>query len=189
MDALTHAVEAYIGGSNTKETKEMAKAAVKLIFENLKKAYDNGEDIEARKNMQLASYYAGIAFTRAYVGYVHAVAHTLGGFYNAPHGLANAVILPYFLEEYGEKVWKSLAELADVAGIEGASDEEKCANFIKAVKDLNKYMLIPEKLDFIKEEDIPLMAKRADAEGNPLYPVPVLMDRQKLEQMYYKIMK
>ena len=189
MDALTHAVEAYIGGSNTKETKEMAKAAVKLIFENLKKAYDNGEDIEARKNMQLASYYAGIAFTRAYVGYVHAVAHTLGGFYNAPHGLANAVILPYFLEEYGEKVWKSLAELADVAGIEGASDEEKCANFIKAVKDLNKYMLIPEQLDFIKEEDIPLMAKRADAEGNPLYPVPVLMDRQKLEQMYYKIMK
>ena len=61
--------------------------------------------------MQLASYYAGIAFTRAYVGYVHAVAHTLGGFYNAPHGLANAVILPYFLEEYGEKVWKVLPSL------------------------------------------------------------------------------
>jgi alcohol dehydrogenase class IV len=100
MDALTHAVEAYIGRGNTKETKMMAIMATKLIFENIYKAYSDGTDLNARGNMQKASFYAGIAFTRAYVGYVHAVAHTLGGFYRIPHGLANAVILPYVLELY-----------------------------------------------------------------------------------------
>ncbi|MFW5780844.1 MAG: iron-containing alcohol dehydrogenase [Bacillota bacterium] len=189
MDALTHAVEAYIGKSNTSETKEMAEKAVSLIFDNLKRAYDNPEDLEARKNMQIASYYAGIAFTRAYVGYVHAIAHTLGGFYNTPHGLANAVILPYFLDEYGKSIYKSLARLAEVAGIDGENDEQKCKNFIQAIKDMNKYMQIPEKLDMIKKEDIPLMVKRADKEANPLYPVPKLFGKSKLEEMFYKIMK
>ncbi|MGI6701215.1 MAG: iron-containing alcohol dehydrogenase [Christensenellales bacterium] len=191
IDALTHAVEAYIGHSNTKETREMARKAVKLIFDNLKKAYDKGDDLEARKNMQLAAYYAGIAFTRAYVGYVHAVAHTLGGFYGVPHGLANAVILTYFLEEYGDKAWKPLAELNDLIDNSAPEDslEIKANKFIKAIKDLNKSLNIPDKIDGIKEEDIPLMAKRASAEGNPLYPVPKEMDKNELERMYYKIMK
>ena len=101
IDALTHAVEAYIGKSNTNETRWTAREAVKLIFENLLKAYKNGQDIDARRNMLKASYYAGIAFTKAYVGYVHAIAHTLGGYYRIPHGLANAVILPYVLDYYG----------------------------------------------------------------------------------------
>lgn len=189
MDALTHAVEAYIGHSNTKETTQMGINAVKLIFANLKKAYDNGEDLEARKNMQLASYYAGIAFTRAYVGYVHAVAHQLGGFYSVPHGLANAVLLPHLLEEYGSSAWKSLAELADFVGITKCEDslEIKANKFIKAIKDLNSSMKIPTKIEGIKEEDIPLMAKRASKEGNPLYPVPKIMDSKKLAEMYYKI--
>lgn len=191
IDALTHAVEAYIGKSNTKETMQMAKDAVKLIFENIKTAYDNGSDLAARKNMQLAAYYAGIAFTRAYVGYVHAVAHTLGGFYGTPHGLANAVILTYLLEEYGNTAWKPLAELADLVGITNADDslEVKANKFIQAIKDLNKYMNIPEKFDFIKKEDIPLMAKRANSEGNPLYPVPKILSRQELEQIYHRISK
>ena len=117
MDALTHAVEAYIGHSNTRDTEQKARLAVKLIFANIEKVYQNGKDIDARGQMLLASYYAGVAFTRAYVGYVHAIAHNLGGLYGIAHGLANAIILPYVLEYYGESAHHRLAELADVAGI------------------------------------------------------------------------
>ncbi len=187
LDALTHAVEAYIGHSNTKETKEMAINATKLIFENLETAYKDGSNIEARNNMQHAAYYAGIAFTRAYVGYVHAVAHSLGAQYHIAHGLANAVILPYFLDEYGKKAYKPLSELADAVGIQGATREEKAKKFIEAVKQMNKDMNIPEHFPEIKEEDIPIMSKHANSEGNPLYPVPKLMDRKELAEMYKKI--
>ncbi|MDY4559491.1 MAG: iron-containing alcohol dehydrogenase [Eubacteriales bacterium] len=187
MDALTHAVEAYIGHSNTKETKEMAIKATKLIFDNLETAYKDGSNLEARNNMQHAAYYAGIAFTRAYVGYVHAVAHSLGAQYHIAHGLANAVILPYFLEAYGKTAYKPLAELADVVGITGSSREEKAKKFIEAVKQMNKDMNIPEHFPEIKEEDIAIMSKHANAEGNPLYPVPKLMDRKELAEMYRKI--
>lgn len=111
MDALTHAVEAYIGRSTTKHTRAMAEEAVMLIRKYLKRAYDNGEDVEARTNMLKAAYCAGIAFSKSYVGYVHGVTHSLGGQYSTPHGLANAVILPYFLEEYGESCHKRLGKL------------------------------------------------------------------------------
>jgi len=188
VDALTHAVEAYIGSANTKETKEMAIKATKLIFENLKKAYDNGKDLEARANMQKAAFYAGVAFTRAYVGNVLAIAHTLGGFYGVPHGLANAIILPIMLDVYGEKAHKKLAELADVVGIEGATVAEKATKFIQAIKDLNASMAIPKYIEnTIKDEDIPLLAKRAQAEANPLYPCPVLFDEKEFRQLYLTI--
>ncbi|MCR4875353.1 MAG: iron-containing alcohol dehydrogenase [Clostridia bacterium] len=188
VDALTHAVEAYIGSANTKETKEMAIKATKLIFENLKKAYDNGKDMEARSNMQKAAFYAGVAFTRAYVGNVHAIAHTLGGFYGVPHGLANAIILPIMLDEYGESAYKKLAELADVVGIQGADDAEKAQKFIQAIKDLNASMNIPKYIEnTIKDEDIPTLAKRAEAEANPLYPCPKLFDVDEFQRLYYTI--
>lgn len=186
MDALTHAVEAYIGSSNTELTKAMAIKATKLIFENLKNAYDNGEDIKARRNMQLASYYAGVAFTRAYVGNVHAIAHTLGGFYGVPHGLANAVILPHILDFYGEKAYVKLSELANAAGIKGTT-EAKAKQFIQAVKDMNAYMNIPTTIDGIKEEDIPTMVERAFKEANPLYPVPKIMSKEDFTAMYHEI--
>ena len=184
MDALTHAVEAYIGNSTTKETREMARKATKLIFENLTKAYDDGKDLEARDNMQHASFYAGVAFTVSYVGYVHAIAHTLGGFYHVPHGLANSIILPYVLDYYGESAYKKLAELADVVGINGGSEEEKAKKFIQAIRDMNKYMNIPEKVSGIKEEDIPTMVERALSEANPLYPVPRLMGKEEMTEMF-----
>ena len=184
MDALTHAVEAYIGNSTTKETREMARKATKLIFENLTKAYDDGKDLEARDNMQHASFYAGVAFTVSYVGYVHAIAHTLGGFYHVPHGLANSIILPYVLDYYGESAYKKLAELADVVGIDGANEEEKAKKFIQAIRDMNKYMKIPEKVSGIKEEDIPTMVERALSEANPLYPVPRLMGKEEMTEMF-----
>ena len=179
MDALTHAVEAYIGNSNTADTEEKARMATKMIFANLETAYKDGKNVEARENMLLASYYAGVAFTRAYVGYVHAIAHNLGGMYGIPHGLANAVILPYVLDYYGESAYKRLAELADVAGLDcaGKSDEEKAKMFIAEIRRMNKDMNIPEKFDQIKESDISLIADRALMEGNPLYPVPKIMDK------------
>ena len=112
MDALTHAVEAYIGASTTKETRKMAEEAVTLIHQHLKNAYDDGHNKEARKGMLKAAYCAGVAFTKSYVGYVHAVAHSLGGQYGTPHGLANAVILPVVLRMYGPACEKKLACLA-----------------------------------------------------------------------------
>lgn len=189
MDALTHAVEAYIGRSNTDETERMAIKATKLIFENILKAYADGRDLTARSNMLKASFYAGIAFTRAYVGYVHAVAHTLGGFYGIPHGLANAVILPYVLELYGKSAHKRLAELADAVGITEPTDtiEDKANKFIEAIKKLNREMNIPDKISGINDNDIPLMVKRADQESNPLYPVPRIMSKKELEKIYYLI--
>ncbi len=185
MDALTHAVEAYIGGSTTKYTRKMAVKAVKLIAENIKKAYDCGENVEARKNMLEAAYCAGVAFTQSYVGYVHGVAHSLGGKYGIPHGLANAVILPYVLEEYGKTCHKKLARLGREAGI--VSDEKDALaaqSFIRWLRKTNQSMNIPEHLDGIRETDIPQMAKHADKESNPLYPVPKLMDATELEKIY-----
>ena len=186
MDALTHAVEAYIGRSNTKKTKECAEKAVKLIFDNLETAYRHGDDLTARANMQKASYFAGVAFTRAYVGYVHALAHALGGFYGTPHGLANSVLLPVVLEFYGESAHKPLARLADITGVckDGDDDAAKAAKFIARIKVMNFDMDIPATIDGIRPEDIPEMAKRAAAEGNPLYPVPRLMGADELEKIY-----
>ncbi|HWL23430.1 MAG TPA: iron-containing alcohol dehydrogenase [Ureibacillus sp.] len=186
MDALTHAVEAYIGKSNTEETKSCSREAVTLIFENLYEAYSNGTNINARRNMQKASYLAGFAFTRAFVGYVHAIAHTLGGFYNTPHGLANAIILPYVLEYYGSAAHKPLAELADLVGISEESDsvEIKARKFIMAIKQLNEDMNIPNKIKGINDKDIPIMIERALKEANPLYPVPRILNKNDLHTLY-----
>lgn len=188
MDALTHAVEAYIGRSNTKKTRENAEKAVKLIFDNLLTAYEHGDDLTARAKMQEASYYAGVAFTRAYVGYVHALAHALGGFYGTPHGLANSVLLPVVLEYYGESAHEPLARLAEIVGIKGGDDAAKATKFIEAIKDMNAKMLIPATIDGIDPADVPEMAKRAAAEGNPLYPVPRLLGADELEKIYGLIM-
>ncbi len=183
MDALTHAVEAYIGKSNVKSTIRYAEEATKLIHKNLEVAYSNGKDIEARSNMLKASFLAGSAFTRAFVGYVHAIAHNLGGMYGTPHGLANAVILPYVLEWYGKSVYKPLAKLADLIEITKPemTREEKAKLFISEIRRMNKVMNIPEKFDFIKEEDVPTIVSRALKEGNPGYPVPKIMNKKDCE--------
>jgi alcohol dehydrogenase class IV len=191
VDALTHAVEAFIGSENTAQTKEDALEATKIIFKYLKRAYDDGKDMEARNQMQHASFLAGRAFTRAYVGYVHAIAHSLGGFYGTPHGLANAVIMPYVLTAYGKSAYKKLSKLADAAGVTGATVEEKAKNFIQAIKDLNAAMDIPDKIDKskweIKEEDLDALVNHAYKEANPLYPVPKLMGKDELKALYKQI--
>ncbi len=189
MDALVHAVEAYIGRSTTRDTRADAIEAVREIHAYLLRAYRDGTDTEAREHMLHAAYCAGLAFTKSYVGYVHAVAHSLGGQYGIEHGLANAVLLPYFLDEYGASCERRLADLARKAGIasETLSDHEASAAFIAWVREMNTAMDIPTTLPGIRDEDIPLMARRADAEGNPLYPVPRLMDARELERMYHLV--
>ena len=191
MDALTHAVEAYIGGSTTSQTRRWAKDAVTLIFQNILTAYNEPENAKARENMLIASNYAGSAFSQSYVGYVHAVAHSLGGAYNIPHGLANSVLLPIVLKEYGKAAWKKLSQLSVLVGLADKKESiESAANkFIDAIKDLNKKLGIPETLKGIKEEDIPELSRRADKEANPLYPVPVLWNAKELEKFYYKVME
>ena len=177
MDALTHAVEAYIGINGTAYTDEKSEACTRLVFDSLEKAYNDGTDIKARTDMALASFYGGAAFTRVYVGYVHAIAHNMGGLYGVPHGLANAIILPHVLEFSRQAAQVKLAALAVAGGIgtQDQSEEELSRLFIDKVKSLNEAMGIPSTIEQLKEEDIPLIAKRALEEAHPEYPVPRIM--------------
>ena len=191
MDALVHAVEAFIGRSTTAYTRRMAIKAVQLIHENLLRAYHDGQDAEARRQMLRAAYCAGAAFSQSYVGYVHSVAHSLGGMYGTPHGLANAVLLPIVLKQYGKAAYRRLALLARASGVvrEVKSEKLTAEDFINWVEAMNREMQIPSHLDGIRREDIPAMATYAEKEGNPLYPVPVLWTRRELEEIYMKAMK
>ncbi|MBQ3048306.1 MAG: iron-containing alcohol dehydrogenase [Clostridia bacterium] len=191
MDALTHAIEAYIGKSTTKQTRTCALFAIKTILENILKVYETPQDLKARKNMLIASYNAGIAFTKSYVGYVHAVAHTLGGKYNTPHGLANAVILPVVLKIYGKSAHKKLWKIGLYCKLFNSDiSYEKGANiFINKIQQINTKMQIGTTIDALNKQDIPQLAKIADHEANPLYPVPQLWDAKKIEQVYYAILE
>ena len=189
MDALTHAVEAYIGRSTTKKTRKCALDATKLIFENLFVAYNDGKNLEARKNMLKAAYLAGVAFTVSYVGYIHAIAHSLGGKYNVAHGEANAIIMPYMLKSYGKCVYKKLWEMGVYANLfsEDTPIEVGAKIFIEKIEELNSTMHIGRTIDEIKEEDIPSLAKTAEKEANPLYPVPKLYTAEQLEKIYHEV--
>lgn len=188
MDALTHAVESYIGGSTTSKTRRAAIEATKLILDNIEKAYSNGDDLYARASMSKAAYLAGIAFTISYVGNVHAVAHSLGGQYKTPHGLANSVLLPIVLESYGSAAHAKLAKLARKIGLsDSKSDALAATMFIEKIKQLNKNMGIPTTIDGIDDADIPTMANNAYKEANPLYPVPVMWDREEFQAIYHKV--
>lgn len=191
MDALTHAVEAYIGKSTTIGTRRDALHAVKLIFSNIDTAYTDGSNVNARRDMLHASFYAGCAFTKSYVGYVHAIAHSLGGEYNVAHGFANAVLLPFVLEAYGSSIHKKLHKLAIAAGIADKNTPHAIAAslFIDAIQDMKGRFDIGDTIEEIKEEDIPKLARYADKEANPLYPVPVLMNAKELESFYRLLMK
>lgn len=186
MDALTHAVEAYIGHANTKGTKKASAEATKLIFKNLPIAFKEGTNIEARENMQKAAYLAGIAFTRAYVGNVHAIAHTLGGQYGTPHGLANAIILPVVLDYYGKSIYKSIGKLCDKAELFDStlSNKEKTKKFIAQIKDMNQSFGFGFNIDKLKLEDIPMLIPRAMREANPLYPVPKIFSYKDFDNIY-----
>ncbi len=184
MDALCHAVEAYTNHTyNTKLEDQLSKDAVKLIYDNLLIAYENGSDLNARQNMQRAAFFAGRAFTRGCVGYVHAVGHTLGGLYGTPHGLAMSIILPHVMRQFGAAVHERLADLADVCGIAGNTAAEKAENFILWIDDMKRKMNIPEGVDVIQDKDVEQIITWALKEANPLYPVPVIWDREDLRKL------
>ena len=184
MDALTHAVEAYLSRFyNTRKTRAQAERAVVTIFSHLERAYRDGASLPDRAAMLQASFDAGAAFTRASVGNVHAIAHTLGGLYGTAHGLANAVLLPIVLEDYDAAAYPRLARLARLAGLPGESDEALAKAFILEIRAMNARMGIPDHFDCIREEDIPQMAAWASSEANPVYPVPVIYDRARFTRV------
>jgi len=185
MDALTHAIEAFVGITGTKFTNQRAMDASRLIFCNLLGAYQDGKNKQYRRDMLLASFYAGEAFTRASVGYVHAIAHSLGGLYGTAHGLANAVILPKVLRWYGAAVEHKLATLADYCQITADSNtpSSKALAFIEAIEKLNKQMDIATGITDLKTEDIPMLAKKALDEAHPEYPVPKFMNQEDCQNL------
>jgi alcohol dehydrogenase class IV len=183
MDALTHAVEAFIGQWSTPYTDRMALAAVGMIYDHLRIAYRSGHNLVAREQMALAATYAGLAFTRANVGYAHAIAHQLGGKYHTPHGLANAIILPRVLNFLSPAITKKLAILAIRAkvGKQGERPAVLAKKFRDSVDALNRALGIPPHLDALREEDIPDLAKAACWEADTNYPVPRYMSPQTCE--------
>ncbi len=190
IDALTHAVEAFIGHWTTPYSDGMALSAVGLIFENLRTAYTNGKNLEAREKMALASTYAGFAFTRANVGYVHAIAHQFGGLYHTPHGLANAIMLPHVLKYSSPAITERLALLAVRAKV-GTDDEASSVlaqKFIDAVDQLNADLNIPTHLDALQESDIPALAKAACFEAHTGYPVPRYMSQAQCEDLIRQVL-
>jgi alcohol dehydrogenase class IV len=190
MDALTHAVESFVGNWATDYTDGLALSAVGLIFENLRTAYHDGGNLEAREKMALASTYAGMAFTRANVGYVHAIAHQFGGKYHTPHGLANAIMLPHVLEFSAPKITGRLAALAVRAGLGTEHEGERALakKFIAAVVELNRELGIPTHLDALRKEDIPALAKAACHEAETGYPVPRYMTQRQCEDIIRRVL-
>lgn len=188
IDALTHAVEAFVGNWTTPYSDGMALSAVGLIFENLRTCYTDGKNLPAREKMALASTYAGFAFTRANVGYVHAIAHQFGGKYHTPHGLANAIMLPLVLKFSAPAIIPRLALLAVRArlGKEGEADDVLAQKFLDGVDQLNRDLGIPTTLDALKEADIPELAKAACHEAHTGYPVPRYMTQQECENLIRK---
>jgi alcohol dehydrogenase len=190
IDALTHAVESFLGHWSTPQTDNMGLSAVGLIFENLRTAYNDGDNLQAREKMALASTYAGIAFTRANVGYVHAIAHQFGGKYHTPHGLANAIMLPHVLKFSAPAVTGRLAQLAVRAklGGEDEDDDTLAQKFLDGVDQLNRDLAIPTYLAALKEADIPALAEAACKEAHTGYPVPRYMTQAQCEQMIRQVL-
>jgi len=188
IDALTHAIEAFVGNWTTSYSDGMALSAVSLIFENLRTAYTDGQNLAAREKMSLASTYAGFAFTRANVGYVHAIAHQFGGLYHTPHGLANAIMLPYVLKYSHPAIVDRLALLAVAAkvGTENEDTDTLAQKFLDAVDQLNRDLGIPTTLAALREADIPKLAVAACHEAHTGYPVPRYMSQQQCEDLIRK---
>jgi alcohol dehydrogenase len=189
IDALTHAIEAYVSKWATPHTDGLAQAAVAMIFKHLRTACREGANLEARENMLLASTYAGMAFTRANVGYVHAIAHQFGGKYHTPHGLANAIVLPHVLRISMPAITERLAQLAVRAGLGDANerDDHLAQKFLEGVDALLRDVDIPTTLAALKGRDIPDLARAALSEGKG-YPVPRYMTQPECEALIFQLL-
>ncbi len=189
MDALTHAVEAYIGNSGTRQTNLKAKRAIQRIHDHLEQSYHHPHDLNARMQMLFASYDAGYAFTRAYVGNIHAIAHTFGGFHQIPHGFANAIIMPHVLKYYGKSITKKLSLLSDMLHLEEStqSSEIKARAFISWILKLNQTFGIPESILIPHDDHLERMIDHAYQEANPLYPVPLIFSKSDFQTLYKQV--
>ena len=190
MDALTHAVEAYISANALPETDGYALAATRLIMENLPTAVAKGKDLKARQAMAFASYYAALAFTRAGVGYVHAISHNFGAYYHTPHGLGNAIVLPYVLDFSKRSCTRRLANLAEVAGLRKKGDRPQAlaGKFIDHIRTMNEQFGIPDTLEALRKSDIPAIARAALKEAHFTYAVPKYMDQKACEGLIAKML-
>ncbi len=190
MDALTHAIEAFIGHWGTAFTDHMALTSVRMIYQNLPLVHANGEDLMARERMALAASYAGQAFTRANVGYVHAIAHQLGGMYHTPHGLANAIMLPHVLRFLRPAITGKLAVLAQHAKLGNASESsaDLANKFLDSIDAMNKRLGIPRHLASLRAKDIAGLARAACHEANFNYPVPTYLSQQDCESVIRQVL-
>ncbi|MGK7295073.1 MAG: iron-containing alcohol dehydrogenase [Candidatus Wenzhouxiangella sp. M2_3B_020] len=188
MDAMTHAVESYLSRHATQDTDRLALAAVRMIARHLPRCFADGNDLEARQALLIAASYAGSAFTRANVGYVHAIAHQFGARFHTPHGLANAIVMPYVLEYTRPAVERRMADLARAAGIEGEPDAVLADRFIQHIRDLNAELGIPGYLQDLTPSDVPRIAKAALKEAHSLYPVPRYMDHRCCEEIVARML-
>jgi alcohol dehydrogenase class IV len=180
MDALTHAIESHLSTLATPATRALSVAAARAIFRDLPRACEDGRDIAARQSLAIASCMAGLAFTRASVGYVHAIAHQLGPLYHLPHGYLNAILLPYVLDFYVDGSASKMAELARACGLgrEGDTPRSLAIGLVAAVRELNASVGIPATIKEIADADIPEIVRRALAEAHGTYPVPKYMSAQ-----------
>jgi len=190
MDALTHAVEAYISANALPETDGYALAATRLIMENLPTAVAKGKDLKARQAMAFASYYAALAFTRAGVGSVRAISHNFGAYYHTPHGLGNAIVLPYVLDFSKRSCTRRLANLAEAAGLRKKGDRPQAlaGKFIDHIRAMNEQFGIPDRLEALKKSDIPAIARAALKEAHFTYAVPKYMDQKACEGLIAKML-
>ena len=190
MDALTHAVESYVATIATPETDQLARMASASIMRNLPVAYSDGQNLEARERMAVAACMAGLAFTRVGVGYIHAIAHQLGGLYHVPHGLANAIVMPHVLEFSKQNCAHRLADLARNSGIgdKGSSDLELAGAFIERIRKMNADMQIPDHVKELRREDFDKIIDRAFAEAHGTYAVPRYLTRADAKALLEKLL-
>lgn len=189
LDAFTHAIEAYVSGFANQTTDELALKAIKLISQNIETTYNEPKNIEARQNLLLASMYAGEAFTRTYVGYVHAFSHNIGGKYGVPHGLANAVLLPYVMQDTKKEAQNRFAQIADVLEISNKTmnSSEKADAFIEYLFKLNQKLNIPKRLEAFDPKGIEQIIDGAFKEAHGTYPVPRYYTRAEAKVLLEKV--
>lgn len=189
MDALTHAVEAYVSGYATAQSRHFSEISIRLIYQNLEHVYQNPTDLQGRENLLLASFYGGLAFTRTYVGYVHAFAHNIGGKYGIPHGLANAVLLPHIMQLYLPTCEKDFAALARIVGVadEKETDAKNAQRFVQSLFDLNKAVAIPLVLEKFPVSAVTQMREAAFHECHGTYPVPYYLTTEQADELLKQV--
>ncbi len=171
MDVLTHAIEAYVSNESNLFTSIYAETAIKIVFKYLPRAYQNGEDMEAREQMLIASCMAGMAFNNSGLGITHSIAHSLGGLFHIPHGVANAVILPYVVEFNSFNACTRYQQIANSLGLESASMDEGTASLLKAIVDLNAYLNIPSRVQELNINEHKYMSHVSTMANNILHDI------------------